>query len=35
MFLKILVSEYKNLKLIIIGDGPLLEYIKNVVKKNI
>ena len=31
---KILVSEYKNLKLIIIGDGPLLEYIKNVVKKN-
>jgi len=31
---KILISEYKNLKLIIIGDGPLLEYIKNVVKKN-
>ncbi len=31
---KILISEYKDLKLIIIGDGPLLEYIKNVVKKN-
>ncbi len=31
---KNLILEYKDLKLIIIGDGPLLEYIKNYVKKN-
>jgi glycosyltransferase involved in cell wall biosynthesis len=31
---KKLISEYNDIKLIIIGDGPMLKYIKNFVDKN-